>query len=248
MLADNKISIVIPAYNEDRNLEKLIPLLNEEMKKINMDYEIIAVDDGSTDNTREILKNLKLNFSAFRFSQLSDNKGQSQALWQGIKFSTGDIIITMDADMQTNPGEIHKMVKNFKDVDMVCGCRLKRHDDFIRIISTRVANFIRNAVLGSNIIDSACGFKIFKKECVEKLDFFDGIHRFMPDLFLMNGFKIKQIEVSHYQRVYGASKYNIRNRIGKSLKGLLMLRKVKSQKIPNNQVKKKLLNLLNLEK
>jgi dolichol-phosphate mannosyltransferase len=221
-----KISIILPAYNEDENLNLLIP---EIYRVLRVDaHEIIVVNDGSTDNTRLVLNSLMEKIRTLKSINLEKRMGQSFAVWEGVKRSTGNLILTKDADFQTDPGEIPMMIKGLDGVDMVCGYRKNRNDSYIKKISSVIANRTRRIVLNSDIIDSACGFKVFKKECIDVIDFFDGMHRFMPDLFLINKFKVRQVEISHLPRNFGESKYNIKNRLKKSLKDLIMVRKIKN--------------------
>ena len=218
------ISIVIPAYNEDKNLEILIPRIKFVMELTDFEYEAIIVDDGSIDDTFNVLKKLKDKHSFLKTINLKENSGQSKAIWEGFKTAKGETVITMDADLQNDPQNIVKILESFEGIEMVCGCRKKRQDNWIKKTSSKIANFIRKKSLSSPIIDSACGFKAIKKECLQKIEFFDGIHRFLPDLFLRQGFKVKQIEIDHKPRMHGKSNYNIRNRAFKAFFDLIKVK------------------------
>ncbi len=230
MKISEKISIILPAYNEAKNLELLIPALDSILNNITVDYEIIVVNDCSNDNTKNALLNMSEWFLNLRLISLNKRMGQSFAVWEGVQKSVGDIIIIKDADYQTDPNDIPMMVESLMDSHMVCGVRRNRNDSALRKISSIVANRIRRVILNSPIIDSACGFKVFKRECVDRLEFFDGMHRFMPDLFLINGFMVKQVEIKHYKRRYGNAKYNIRNRGVRVASDLIMVWNMKNLK------------------
>jgi dolichol-phosphate mannosyltransferase len=231
MNQESIISIILPAYNEDKNLEILIPKIYHAVKnRVFLSHEIIVVNDGSIDNTELVLINLIKEIKTLRVINLKKRMGQSFAVWEGVKRAEGDLILTKDADFQTDPEEIPMMIENLKEFDMVCGYRKNRNDSYSKRISSIIANRVRRIVLRGNIIDSACGFKVFKKKCINNMEFFDGMHRFMPDLFLIHNFKVRQVEVRHYPRVHGETKYNIKNRLGKALKDLIMVKKIKNKK------------------
>lgn len=222
-----EISIILPVYNEGENLRLLVPEIIGVMRKIEKNFEIIAVNDASDDNTTEVLDELSRQYCFVKRINLSKHSGQSLAAWTGIKEASADAIITMDADLQNDPKDIPRMIDEFVGVDMVCGIRRVRNDSFVKKVSSVIANWIRRKTLKSDIMDSACGFKIFKKECFEKLDFFDGMHRFLPDLFIMKGFPVKQLPIGHRPRKYGKSNYGIGNRLVKTFFDLLMVRRIR---------------------
>lgn len=221
MKITKKISVILPAYNEDENLKVLIPEIDKVLSGICINYEIIVVDDCSSDNTGNVLLNMSEWFLNLKIVRLNSRMGQSFAVWEGIKKSSGDILITKDSDLQTSPHDIPKMINSLNGFDMVCGVRANRDDSVVRKMSSIVANKVRMIVLGSEIIDSACGFKAFNSSCMDSVGFFDGMHRFMPDLFLINGFSVKQVKISHNRRRFGNAKYNIRNRLLKSSSDLI---------------------------
>jgi len=203
----DKLSFVIPVYNEEESLEPLYNRLKEVIDENNYIYEIIIVDDGSSDQSLEILKKLKKKDNNLKIIVFHENRGQSAAFDAGFKNAEGEYIITMDADLQNDPVDVPKMLEFINDYDVVCGFRGKRQDNFIRKISSKIGNGIRNFLTNDNIIDTGCSLKIFKKKYIDKIKMFKGMHRFLPTLLKLEGAKVYQIEVSHHHRKYGESKY-----------------------------------------
>ncbi|MGR3317420.1 MAG: glycosyltransferase family 2 protein [Candidatus Anammoxibacter sp.] len=227
-----EISIVVPIFNEAENIQLLSSaILYRGVKDIGYSYECILVDDGSTDGSYEKIKSVCNDNEHFKMVSLARNYGQTAALDAGFKAATGKYIIMMDADLQNNPRDIKLLLKNIGDYDMVYGCRLKRNDPFIKIMSSKVANYVRNKLTNENIKDTGCSLKIFRRECLNRIKLYNGMHRFLPTLFKMEGFSVKEIKVQHQRRLYGKSKYNIRNRIFKSFVDLLAVRWMMERKL-----------------
>jgi len=212
---NEKISVVVPIYNEVENVEKLHSKILSSLKNISKDFEIIFVDDCSSDGTLAVCNNL----SPLITIVLRGNHGQTAAMDAGIKASTGKYIITMDGDLQNDPADIHKMINYLKDnnFDVVSGWRKKRQDNFSKKFISRGAHFLRQIIIKDGIHDSGCSLKVYKKKCFETVDLYGEMHRFIPALLKIKGFKIGEIEVSHYPRKYGVSKYNWK----RTIKGLL---------------------------
>ncbi len=210
----NKISVVIPAYNEQDNVEKLHQEIRDVERKNNFDFEIIFINDGSTDKTLVKLKGLKdLTIINFR-----KNFGQTAALDAGIKKAKGDIIITMDADLQNDPRDIPRLISKLgKGYDLVSGWRYNRQDDLLKNLTSQGANWLRSLLVKDNIHDSGCTLKVFRKECFENLDLFGEMHRFIPGLLKIQGFKVGEIKVRHRPRKAGKTKYDSK----RILKGFL---------------------------
>lgn len=206
----NNISIVIPVLNEERNIINLITEIKKNLEK-KIKYEIIIVDDGSSDNTHNVLlKYLKKNKKVLVFKH-KKNYGQSVSLRTGIMQTSSNYIVTLDGDGQNDPRDILKLLKNFetdKEFMMVIGNRVKRIDNFARRLASRTAFKIRKFILKDETPDTGCAIKVFKKEDFLKLPFFNHIHRFLP--FLFNSFKGKviSIQVNHRARINGYSKYS----------------------------------------
>ena len=203
-----KVSIVIPIYNEEENVkllhEQIVTVVNEN----NINYELIYVDDGSTDGSFDVLKTIKNeNTKIIKFRR---NYGQTAALQAGITNSIGDIIITMDADLQNNPSDIPKILSKYNQgYDLVSGWRKKRHDSSIRTIPSKIANFLIAKISKKELHDSCCTLKTYNGNIIRKINLFADHHRFIPSIFMEYSNKITEIEVEHQPRMYGKSKYNI---------------------------------------
>ena len=226
-----EISVVVPVYNEERNLPILGPRLAHVLEGIGRPYEVIFVDDGSQDRSREILKEMALRFSAFRLLGLKNNCGLSTALLVGMNEARGDILVTLDSDLQNDPNDIPILLQCLNEYDMATGWRQRREDPWLKKISSRIANAVRNWVSGETIKDSACTLRVFKKECIKGIPAFNGMHRFMSTLARMQGYRVIEVPVTHHPRRFGKSKYNIRNRMVRSFVDLLAVRWMKQRHI-----------------
>ena len=220
------ISIVIPLFNEEENI---IDLLKEITSSIinYRNYEIILIDDGSTDNTLSIISSLnKKNIKIFKNLE---NSGQSFSIHKGITESSNNIIITIDGDGQNDPNDIPKLLDFFlmnNDIDLVGGIRLKRKDNIIKIISSKIANFIRSWVLEDNCNDTGCSLKVFNKKIFLSFPYFDGMHRFLPALFKGYGYNTSFIDVNHRKRLHGKSKYGTIERLLKGIRDMVKVKKI----------------------
>lgn len=226
-----EVSIVIPVFNEDENISMLSSAIHTAMSDIGDSYECIFVDDGSTDDSYKEMKKVCAEYNNFKIIKLMRNYGQTAALDAGFKASKGKYIVMMDADLQNDPFDIPLLIANIDGYDMVYGWRFKRQDPLIKIVSAKVANYVRNKLTSENIKDTGCSLKIFCRECLDKIKLYNGIHRFLPTLFKMEGFSVKEVKVKHNPRVFGKSKYNIRNRIFKSFLDLLAVRWMKNRQL-----------------
>ncbi len=212
-----EISIVIPVYNEADNIVNLIENINNAMQEFIGNYEIIVVDDASTDTTLNVLCELQKKYNYLRILHHKYNCGQSTGLYTGIHAAKGSIIATLDGDGQNDPADIPAMINRFKnnknEIDMIAGYRKKRNDNTIRRLSSKIANNIRSFLLKDNTPDTGCGLKIFHREIFLALPFFDHMHRFLPALVQRQGGKVISMEVNHLPRKYGESKYGVWNRL-----------------------------------
>ena len=221
------ISFVIPCYNEEPNLRALFAAIREVVEPLKLSYEIVVTDDCSTDNSWELLKELAMCEPRLRAQRFAFNCGQSAALWAGMKAARGRFIITMDADLQNDPRDVPQFLDALKRYDCVCGTRVaaRSHgDNFIRTISSRIANWVRNKLSGENISDSGCCYRAFKRECIANLKFFKGMHRFLPTLVKLEGFSVAEIPVRHNVRAAGQAHYGVWNRLFSSLYDLFAVR------------------------
>lgn len=223
------LSIVIPVYNEEDNIVPLLSELGMELDRLGRSYEIIFVDDGSQDRSFEILKKAASSNEKIRVLRFKENRGQTAAFDAGFKAALGHIVITMDADLQNDPKDIPRLLEKMGEFDVVCGWRHKRRDPWIKIVSSKIANFVRNKLSQEDIIDTGCSLKAYRRECLEGLKLFKGMHRFLPTLMKMEGYKVTEVTVSHRPRRFGKTKYNIRNRIVRSFIDLLAVRWMKGR-------------------
>ncbi|RLC29460.1 MAG: dolichol-phosphate mannosyltransferase [Deltaproteobacteria bacterium] len=212
------ISIVIPVHNESENIGGLISCIRESMTAMGMDFELVVVDDGSQDNTAEVLKQIRADLPMLRILQHRMNCGQSTAIHTGVCAARGDIIVTLDGDGQNDPADIPEIVFRLKagadeNLQLVTGYRRKRRDRLWRRISSRVANGARRLILKDATPDTGCGLKAFYRETFLSLPFFDHMHRFLPALIQGLGGRVVSIEVNHLPRQHGLSHYGTWDRL-----------------------------------
>lgn len=221
-------TVTVPVFNEEDNLEELTTRIANVMKNTGKTWELLLVDDGSTDSSFDKIVELKKTTPELRGLKFTKNNGQTAAMAAGIKEAKGGIIITLDADLQNDPADIPLLLASLdKGYDAAVGWRIKRNDNFVKRISSKVANWIRNKVSDENIHDTGCSLKAFKAEAIKNIQLFEGLHRFLPTLVKMHGGKVEEIKVSHHPRSKGVSKYNIWNRVFRSLLDLLAIRWMK---------------------
>jgi glycosyltransferase involved in cell wall biosynthesis len=203
-----EISIVVPLYNEEGNVKELHNEICSICKKNKYRFEIIFVDDGSTDKTFDLIKKIK----PVKCIRLRRNFGQTAGTDAGIQSAKYKYIVTMDGDRQNDPADIPKLLKELeeKDLDVVSGWRRKRKDPFLKKIISRGANLLRKMIINDGIHDSGCSLKIYRRECFNKVRLYGEMHRFIPALLKIKGYKIGEIEVNHRPRVAGKTKYNWR--------------------------------------
>lgn len=187
-------------------------------------FELLFIDDGSTDGSAEILDRLAKENPRVTVVHFDRNYGQTSAFDAGFKRSQGELVITIDGDLQNDPEDIPTLLGYAKEFDLVCGWRHTRHDTPVRKVSSRIANRVRSAVTGDRVHDTGCSLKIFRRAVVERIQLFEGMHRFFPALALMHGFTVTEVPVRHHPRTHGLSKYGVGNRLFKSLYDLCAVR------------------------
>jgi len=221
------LSIVVPCYNEEGNLIPLVTAIREALSPLQIAYEIVIVDDCSKDKSWEILQKLGAEDSRIRAQRFVKNCGQSAAFWCGIQAACGQYIATIDADLQNDPKDLPKFLEALKDADCVVGSRVANRakgDNWLRQLSSKIANGIRNKITHENVTDSACCYRVFKRECASNLKFFKGMHRFMATLFKIEGYSVTEIPISHHERFAGKSNYGVWNRLFASSYDLFAVR------------------------
>jgi len=223
------VSIIIPVYNEIDNIAPLGHSIINAMQGRN--YEVVFVNDGSTDGSAEKLNEWCSGHQNFRTIHFRKNAGQTAAMDAGFKHAAGKYIISMDSDLQNDPADIPRLLEQLQTYDMVCGWRQKRNDPWIKRISSRVANTIRNKLSWEDIKDTGCSLKAYRKECLCQIKLYNGMHRFLPTLFKIEGFTVTEIIVNHYPRKFGKSKYGISNRALRAFIDLLVVRWMKKRKL-----------------
>jgi glycosyltransferase involved in cell wall biosynthesis len=228
------LSICVPVYNEREN----IPLLHEAITAVvdpnGIATEILLVDDGSTDGSWEAIEALVRKDPRVRGLKFKANCGETAASDAGLRAARGTYVMTMDADLQNDPKDIPAFLAAISQpgVDCVCGTRVKtrgKGDSFVRVASSRTANWVRNKLSDENISDAGCTYRCFKRDCVAKLKLYRGLHRFIPTLLKMEGYEIVEIPVTNNPRLHGESKYGVWNRLFKSFRDLLAIRWMKSR-------------------
>ena len=227
-----EISLIIPCYNEEGNLRELIKVIRGSVDPLKLTCEIIVTDDCSTDKSWEILKELAARDPRIRAQRFAFNCGESAASWAGLKAARGKYLVTLDADLQNDPRDLPRFLEALKQFDCVCGTRVGtrgKGDNFIRIASSRIANWVRNKLSGEQISDAGCTYRACKRECIENLKFFKGMHRFLPTLIKLEGFTVTEIPVSNNPRFSGHSHYGVWNRVFASFYDLLAVRWMKKR-------------------
>jgi glycosyltransferase involved in cell wall biosynthesis len=205
------ISVVIPAFNEAESLPELISRIAKVEHGMKMTFEILIVDDGSRDNTLEVLRNLKKEHKNLKVISFRRNYGKSAALSQAFKTAEGQYIITMDADLQDDPDEIPNLINKIEsdDLDLVSGWKKKRYDPFSKTLPSKLFNRVTSLLTGIRIHDFNCGLKAYRSAVIKDLTIYGELHRFLPVLAHWNGFRVGEIAVQHHRRKYGKTKFGV---------------------------------------
>ena len=220
------VSVVVPVHNEADNIRPLIDEIRAALDG-RFDYELIYVDDGSTDGTSRILAELRAGFAGLRVLTHRQCCGQSTAIRTGVRAAGAPWVVTLDGDGQNDPADIRGILAlaladdRPDDLQLIGGQRSKRHDNWLRRLSSRVANGVRSRLLRDHTPDTGCGLKAFRREAFLELPYFDHMHRFLAALFLRNGGRVVSVPVSHRPRIRGRSKYGLHNRLWVGLIDLL---------------------------
>ena len=207
MSASPAISVVVPLYNEEDNVVEMQQQIDAAL--IGRDYELVLVDDGSKDQTLARVKP----GDRVRVIVFEKNSGQSAAMHAGIHSAKGDVIVTLDGDLQNDPADIPAMIAKLEEgFDLVCGYRAKRKDTTFKRLQSRIANFVRSRFVGDHVRDTGCTLKVMRRDCREALLLFNGMHRFIPALIRNMGWRVTEMPVNHRPRIHGVSKYGFGNR------------------------------------
>ena len=205
--------MVIPVYNEEENLPVLHGEILRAMAGSGRSWEVLYVDDGSTDTSPAILSGLAYEDPRVRVIRQRRNSGQSAALDAGFRHARGGIVVTLDADLQNDPADIPRLLERIGEYDVVSGVRTRRQDSWIRKVSSRVANAVRASMLRDGTPDTGCGIKLMHRATFLQLPHFNHMHRFLPALYQRAGARVISVPVRHRPRTRGISKYGLRNRL-----------------------------------
>ena len=234
-MAENapEISLVVPVYNEEDNLRALAGEIAAAMARAGRPWELLFVDDGSSDGSLAVIRELAAASPAVRYIALAANSGQSAAFAAGFREAVGRLIITMDADLQNDPADIPAMLATHgrDGVSMVVGWRADRKDTVAKRLASRFGNTVRNWVSRETIKDTGCSLKVMEREMLLRLPVFTGVHRFYPTLMRLEGAVIAEVKVNHRPRLAGVSKYGIWDRARKTVVDLLAVRWLQSRHV-----------------
>ncbi len=204
------LSVVIPLYNEEENIQLLYDRLKRSLDPMGQEYEILFVDDGSADRTLPLLEKIQGSDKRVMVLSLRRNFGQTAAFAAGFDFARGDVVVTMDGDLQNDPSDIPKLVEMMKDNDLVSGWRKKRKDPFFtRRLPSIIANWLISNVTGVKLHDYGCSLKAYRREVIKNLKLYGEMHRFIPAVASWYGVRVAEVETVHHPRLHGKSKYGI---------------------------------------
>lgn len=212
-----RMTVIIPVFNEEENIDRVAQEFNTYFSQSKTKSKALFVDDGSSDSSFEKIKKICEDYSHFQYLKFKNNRGLSSAIKAGIDHIDTELIGYIDADLQTTPFDFDKLLEYIEDNDAVIGYRAKRKDTLNKKIQSKIANSIRRSLINDGIIDTGCPLKVIRTDVAKKIPFFDGMHRFIPALIKLQNGRIKQIEVQHFERVAGTSKFNLLNRSLKPL-------------------------------
>jgi glycosyltransferase involved in cell wall biosynthesis len=227
------LSVVFPVYNEEENVPLLLAEIAAALKDKPWLYEIVAVDDGSTDRSLAVLHEQQAIHPNLRILRLQKNSGQTAALDAAWRAARGKYVVSLDADLQNDPADIPRMFQKLLDekVDMVIGVRVNRMDTAARRLQSRIGNGVRNWITGDHITDTGCSLKILRRACIDEIQLFTGMHRFLPTLVRMRGYTVVETPVNHRPRKFGVSKYGALNRAFRGLVDCFAVRWMKKRSL-----------------
>jgi glycosyltransferase involved in cell wall biosynthesis len=205
-----KISVIVPLLNEDESIGLLANEIRKAVRPLNVGYEVLFIDDGSKDKSLKVIKDIVRQDKRFKYFSFQKNYGKSAALQVGFRNVTGDVIITMDADLQDDPNEIPNLLRKMQEgYDLVSGWKKVRHDPFVKKHSSKFFNYVTRILSGIKIHDFNCGLKAYRKEVTDTLKVYGELHRYLPVLAKWNGFTVAEVPVKHHPRRYGKTKFGI---------------------------------------
>jgi dolichol-phosphate mannosyltransferase len=215
--AGQTLSIVLPAYNEEENIAPLAAELARVVSRLPEGWgvESLFVDDGSADGTRREILEARRRYPelAIRVIALDRNWGLTAALDAGIREASGEVVATMDTDLQNDPADLPMLLEHLEGADVVVGIRLNRRDGLVKRLSSKIANAVRNRVTHEDVVDTGCSLKVFRRAYLSRIKLYTGLHRFLPTLLKLEGARVVQVRVNHRPRIRGTAKYHLWNRL-----------------------------------
>lgn len=214
MKSKNKtFTIIIPVYNEEDNLFRVELELSKYIKNCPIQADVLFVNDGSSDNSQNLIEDICSKDPLFSFIQFKENRGLSAAIKAGFDHVNSDLVGYIDSDLQTSPADFNLLLSEIDEFDLVTGVRSNRKDSFVKNMSSTIANGIRRAFTNDGMDDTGCPLKVIKTEYAKRIPMFNGLHRFLPAMILLQDGKIKQVPIQHYPRIAGEAKYHLWNRL-----------------------------------
>lgn len=208
-----EFTIIVPVFNEEENLERVEKELLSYLEIASRKAKILFVNDGSKDKSQQLIENICGRNSDFHFIQFKENRGLSTAIKAGIDYTDTELLGYIDSDLQTVPEDFNLLLNYMDEFDLVNGIRLNRQDSFIKNISSKIANSTRKVFTHDGMDDTGCPLKVIKTDYAKRIPFFNGLHRFLPAMILLQNGKIKQVPVQHFPRMAGTTKFGLRNRV-----------------------------------
>jgi dolichol-phosphate mannosyltransferase len=232
------ISVVLPGYNEAENIDAMLAQVSAAVAATGQSFEILYVDDGSRDNSRAVLEEARHVYPHLRVLYHHSNFGQSAAVLTGIENARGGLVITMDSDLQNDPADIPAMIDLLKreNADAVCGVRQKRQDSRVKLMSSRVANRVRGWALNDGITDAGCAMRVMRRSALSQLPAFRALHRFLPTIMQIHGYRVIEMPIRHRAREAGVSKYGVGNRLWVGISDIFGLRWYRKRFLPPGRV------------
>jgi len=209
----NTLTIIVPVYNEEKNLKRVEKELQQYIDKSKIPATILFVNDGSKDSSLQIIKEICLRNPAFNYLNFDKNYGLSAAIKAGFDHTESTLVGYIDSDLQTSPDDFSLLLEYIDDYDLVTGVRSNRKDNFIKNLSSKIANIIRRSFTHDGMDDTGCPLKILKTDYAKRIPMFQGLHRFLPAMILLQNGKIKQVSVQHFPRIAGEGKFGVWNRL-----------------------------------
>ncbi|ETW99142.1 MAG: hypothetical protein ETSY1_16120 [Candidatus Entotheonella factor] len=233
---DIELSVVLPCFNEAESVPELTAELNTVLDRLNVASEILFVNDASTDETLDVLRDLQQHYPRVKIINHRQRSGQSAGHATGFRLARGAHIVTMDADGQNDPSDMPRLLASLAHADAVCGIRRQRQDSWVVRVSSRIANRFRNVITREHITDAGCAYRALRRSALAEIPVFNGMHRFLPTLLRMQGYRVIEMDINHRPRHAGISKYGINNRLWRGLVDCVAIRWLQARAVPGHRV------------